>query len=599
MLPHAAVKSLPALLLFLVLAVPSAGSAQRVIEVSFTPVSRAQIAVWIEDPDGQYLQALALTQAVSYRGIGNRPGASQMNSGFRWPYGRREGVLPVWAHRRSSAPGALQFPRVIFQDRASEGFASRTSNDSTRDEYFCLSFNSSTTSRDALDAMTCASVFNSDKGRYVTPADVTGGYSEPYDPSVGVRERFALDLESLYPPRRDVTPCTPGTGCSDHADVARFASDARRVMPELDAVTMATPRGGAETSVMFTAPDEWPDGDYAVFVEVNVEGDYNPHFGPAQYPTPTDDGAGGSGSRWDYWAVNYGYPFRGQPSVVYRLDVHLGPEGDEASAITPVGYGSVSGRGADGGAIFAMDGTISDDPITLPGSGADRLAMSAGLRASATVIPPVMCEENTAPGDIDGLVVSAYPERRDAHRYAHLSFVAPSDDQRVTRYEVRYATSPITDLESFMRALPAQAATIDSEALEVPRLPAGETIEVDIGGLTFETEYWIAIRARDGCNLSGGMAVAEYTTPPIVFTTVSPCFVATAAYGTPMAQEVSVLRRFRDRYLRGNAVGEALVALYEEVGPPLADRIRGDEDARAAARAVLAPIVWLAGVITA
>jgi hypothetical protein len=586
------------LTLLLVLAVPAVGSAQRVIEVSFTPASRAQIAVWIEDPDGQYLQALALTQAVAYRGIGNRPGASQMNSGFRWPYGRREGVLPVWAHRRMTGEGALAFPRVIFQDRGSEGFASRTSSDSSRDEYFCLSFNSSTTSRDALDAVTCASVFNSDKGRYVTAADVMGGYAEPYEPMAGVRERYALDLDSLYPPRRDVTRCVPGAGCFDHADVDRFAADARRIMPEIDAVTMATPRGGAPTSVMFTAPDEWPDGDYAVFIEINVEGDYNTHFGPTQFPTPTDDGAGGSGSRWDYWAVSYGYPFRGQPSVVYRLDVHLGPEGDDQSVATPVGYGSISGRGEDGGQIFAMDGSISDDPAMLPGSGADRLAMTEGLRASVSVIPPIMCEENTAPGDIETLSVTAYAERRDAHRYAHLSFVAPHDDQRVTRYEIRVATSPITDLESFMRALPALAATTDSEALEVPRLPAGDTIEVDLGGLTFETDYWIAVRAVDGCNLSGGMAVAEYHTPSIVFTTVSPCFVATAAYGTPMAEEIGVLRRFRDRYLRGNAVGEALVSIYGEVGPVLADAIRDDADARAVTRSLLAPIVSLARALT-
>jgi len=90
---------------------------------------------------------------VSVRGIGNRPGAAQMNSGFRWPYGRRESVLPVWAQRRAAAPGAGQFHRVIFQNRKSEGFASRTSVDSTLDQYFCLAFDSSTTKRDQLDAV--------------------------------------------------------------------------------------------------------------------------------------------------------------------------------------------------------------------------------------------------------------------------------------------------------------------------------------------------------------------------------------------------------------------------------------------------------------
>ena len=55
---------------------------------------------------GTFMSTVGLTQAVSVRGIGNRPGAIQMNSGYRWPYGRREGVLPIWAHRRAAAPGA-------------------------------------------------------------------------------------------------------------------------------------------------------------------------------------------------------------------------------------------------------------------------------------------------------------------------------------------------------------------------------------------------------------------------------------------------------------------------------------------------------------
>jgi hypothetical protein len=68
-----------------------------------------------------------------------------MNSGYRWPYGRREGILPIWAARRAAAPGAKQWKRVIFQDRIAEGLASKTSNDQSTDNYYCLSFNKMTT----------------------------------------------------------------------------------------------------------------------------------------------------------------------------------------------------------------------------------------------------------------------------------------------------------------------------------------------------------------------------------------------------------------------------------------------------------------------
>src|SRR5262245_6095852 len=81
---------------------------ERAIILSFTPTERAQIALWIESADGTFLSTVGLTQAVSVRGIGNRPGAAQMNSGYHWPYGRREGVLPIWAHRRMSAPGRTE-----------------------------------------------------------------------------------------------------------------------------------------------------------------------------------------------------------------------------------------------------------------------------------------------------------------------------------------------------------------------------------------------------------------------------------------------------------------------------------------------------------
>src|SRR5262245_20754137 len=88
-----------------------------VLELRFTPAPRAQIAIWIEDATGRFVRTFGLTQAIAYRGIGNRPGASLMNSGYRWPYGRREGSLPIWATRRAAAPGAKQWKRVLFQSR--------------------------------------------------------------------------------------------------------------------------------------------------------------------------------------------------------------------------------------------------------------------------------------------------------------------------------------------------------------------------------------------------------------------------------------------------------------------------------------------------
>lgn len=564
----------------------TASAQTRLVDIQYVPTKRAQIAIWIERADGTFVRTLALTQAVAYRGIGNRPGASQMNSGFRWPYGRREGVLPVWAHRRAAAPGAERFRRVIFQDRLSEGHASRSSSDHSRDDYYCLSF---TGGDEELDAVSCASIFNSDKGRFITEADIAAGYHEPVQTRSGTTEHRALDFYSLYPARRDVARCT-ANGCYDHPDVSEFVLDARRVMPDIDAVTMATPPGDKQERLLFTWPEELPDGEYVVFLEINTEGDYNAEWGPTQYPTP--ENPSGSRDEWDYWAMSYGYPYRGQPSVVYSVPFRVGPGADRQDATQPTGYGSLSGFGEGAAEMRAMDASITDDPGSAPGSGADRLRMESGSRLRVTVLGPEVCEENTAPGAITDVALSEYPDRRHAHRFAKLAFRAPGDDLGIARYEVRVAHQPIVDEATFLAAQPANAASLDSVALSVPtQAPAGSLIEVELGGLAPETRFWIGIRAVDDCNVSGPIAVAEYETPAIHFTTVSPCFVATAAYGTPMADEIGALRRFRDRHLRTNPIGRAFVVAYEEVGPMLADAIREHETARALVRGMLDPIV--------
>ena len=597
----------------------------RVLRFRYQPTARAQIAIWVESADGTFMETVRLTQSVSYRGIGNRPGATLMNSGFRWPYGRREGVLPVWAHRRASAPGADQFPRVIFQDRSSEGYASRTSADFSRDDWFCLSFNAATTRRDALDAVTCASVFNSDKGRFMTEEDAASGYAEPWEEPSGSSYMRPMEPTSLYPPRRDVTRCA-SAGCNDHPDVALFAEHAREVMPHIDAVTMATPPGDTVQTVQYTVPDEWPAGDYVAFIEVNVEGDYNDEFNDGTHPTPENP----SGT-WDTWAINYGYPYRGQPSVVYRVPFSLLGSGEYATA-EPVGYGDLEGQ--DGEMNPMGSGAITDDPATAPGSGADRLGhMPSGERFSVQVVatnvcsapdpPPECgaecsvarpcaegficapddtcvgyCDIRMPPEGVEDLVVDVHEDVKKAHRVVEMTFVVPESRRAVEQYEVRVASQPITDLDSFMRAQPAMGPSIDSIALEVPTDGApGDAVTVEVGGLSPETHYWVAVRPLDGCNHAGPLEVAEVTTNEIHFTTVSPCFVATAAWGSPMAEDVATLRRFRDRHLMTHAPGRLVVDAYYAIGPHAADAIRGSEALRFAARVSLTPWVWLADLI--
>jgi len=70
-----------------------------------------------------------------------------------------------------------------------------------------------------------------------------------------------------------------------------------------------------------------------------------------------------------------------------------------------------------------------------------------------------------------------------------------------------------------------------------------------------------------------------------------PCFIATAAYGTPAADELEALRSFRDRYLLTNAAGTALMRAYYKYSPAVADVVATNSLLRAFTRAVLTAIM--------
>ncbi len=82
------------------------------------------------------------------------------------------------------------------------------------------------------------------------------------------------------------------------------------------------------------------------------------------------------------------------------------------------------------------------------------------------------------------------------------------------------------------------------------------------------------------------------------FETATPggCFIATAAYGTPMAEEILILSEFRDEYLLTNQVGQALVALYYTVSPRMAAFITEHPTLKPIVRAGLLPAVAVSSV---
>jgi hypothetical protein len=74
------------------------------------------------------------------------------------------------------------------------------------------------------------------------------------------------------------------------------------------------------------------------------------------------------------------------------------------------------------------------------------------------------------------------------------------------------------------------------------------------------------------------------------------CFIATAAYGTPMADEVQTLREFRDEYLLTNPVGRAFVGFYYEISPPIAKFVAEHPVLKPIVRAGLVPAVVMSTI---
>jgi hypothetical protein len=71
----------------------------------------------------------------------------------------------------------------------------------------------------------------------------------------------------------------------------------------------------------------------------------------------------------------------------------------------------------------------------------------------------------------------------------------------------------------------------------------------------------------------------------------SGCFIATAAYGSPLASELDVLRAYRDKKMLKNKIGRVVVSAYYEVSPPVASIIARQETLRKIVRSWIDPIV--------
>ena len=507
------------------------------VDVDFVPTDQLQIVVWIEDTAGNYVDTIYITQSVGHFGLGNRPGELQFNSAPLWPYGRRETTFPVWAHRHG-----MSWPQVGFQD-ANESGLSHDYNQSSAETHYCLP----TLPDDPIwDTQTCATPHGTftDKGKLSTTNS------------------------SLYPPRADVVPQI-GSHLPDDPSTAMFAS-----LNPFDAVSQATPTGGQPFSFPWSVPNEVPSGSYVMFVEVSKEFDDNDTYNATSYPAPTGIPYG-----------QFGKPYRGQPSIVYSVPFTIGVDASLATTSSYIGYGDPDGQD---GIVRAPDDTI--DTAT-PGSGASRLSLTMGDDNSMyrVRLNGHAGADGGEPGAITAPTVASVDQQS-----AIITFLAPAvtnglSSSSVSGYQIAYRSSePMTEANF--------ATSIALPTSVTPGAP-GTPQSFEIEDLVPLTTYYVGVRAYDACQNLGPLTVVKFTTTDAPVGQVDACFIATAAYGSLMANDVVMLRGFRDAYLRSNVLGEIATEAYYTFGPAIADTIAGSELLRTTTRDALAPFVqWVRGL---
>jgi hypothetical protein len=425
----------------------------------------------------------------------------------------------------------VQFQQLVFQETADnpsgESNLSHSVAQSSRELHYCRPL---LTSEAGWDAGTCSSPVYTDKGTF--SASKTG-----------------------YPPRADVIP----SASLDSADVQTY-----KTLNQFDAVSQATPALGTAAEISWPIPQDLKMGDYVLMMEVALEQDFNTAYPVTTVPSP----------QVSYGM--YGVPYVGQPSVVYKVPFTISTTETIASTDTYIGYADP----AQPGTLHAPDATITSNT---PNTGASRLLLTSKDGQMYRVRVDARPEADyVAPGAPGEMVISD-PQSSTAT----LTFAAPGDDGMigtVKGYEVRYlAGNTAITAENFAEA---HELTF-SAAIAQP----GQPQQLTMRDLLPETEYTVAVRAFDDCHNISPITSATFTTAARQSGTVDACFIATAAYGSLLANDVDMLRRFRDQLLKRSVLGELAVETYYTFGPTVAGVVGESDLLRTTARDILNPIV--------
>jgi hypothetical protein len=235
----------------------------------------------------------------------------------------------------------------------------------------------------------------------------------------------------------------------------------------------------------------------------------------------------------------------------YELQRRVGVNGNFASLVTPdtVGYRDETASNQEGSAFFYRVRATAAE-------GNSAYSNEAGL-----VVPPLAPQALQADIDQSGVLL------------------AWEDHSQVeTGYEVERRSG----------SLPFQSLAL---------LPA-DTIDYFDATILPATTYTYRLRALS--DLAGPSTYSDIvtvslpspsTTPATSGGGGGPCFIATAAYGSPLHPKVELLRQFRDQVLLTRWWGRWLNEVYLHLSPPLARLVEGSDMLRQSVRTLLRPVI--------
>jgi hypothetical protein len=154
---------------------------------------------------------------------------------------------------------------------------------------------------------------------------------------------------------------------------------------------------------------------------------------------------------------------------------------------------------------------------------------------------------------------------------------------------VRTSNGPVpegTVVEAFLEGEKKAETTVTNTSSYVLLVPGeygdeGKMVSFAVGGVQAnQTAAWMSGEIHAAFDLT----ISALPNGGSSFPFPLPCFIATSAYGTDTAEEINLLREFRDVVLLPNGAGAELVSMYYEVSPPIAEVISQHDFLRTAIR---------------